>query len=299
VTTPSPSSAPARGRAGTSRSVAFTKVLGPACVQDLGRPGQLAKGLPHGGSLAPSRLRALNASLGNAPHAAGLELFGAVTFEVSLPTRVAVDGERPFLAEAGVPHTVATGGRRLRVVAFEGGFDVPEVLGGRGLLPSARLGGLEGRWLRAGDTIALGAAGEPVLHHGGSLHAHAGDAHEPLPEAPLADLEVPLFRGPEVAALSSLEALFAARFRLAATSDRAGLRLEGPPLLLAPRPAGTPSLPLLPGAMQVPPNGLPVILGPDHPVTGGYPVVGVVARASLEPLFVAPLGSAVRFVLSG
>jgi allophanate hydrolase subunit 2 len=294
VTTPSPSSAQGRGRAGTSRSVAFTKVLGPACVQDLGRPGQLAKGLPHGGSLAPSRLRALNASLGNAPHAAGLELFGAVTFEVSLPTRVAVDGAPPFVAEPGVPHTVSTGGRRLRVVAFEGGLDVPEVLGGRGLLPSARLGGHDGRWLRAGDAIALGVRSEAA-----SRRDEEPRADDPLPAAPLADLELPLFRGPEVAALASLEPLLEARFRLAATSDRTGLRLEGPPLPLLPRPAGTPSLPLVPGAVQVPPNGLPVILGPDHPVTGGYPVVGVVARAALEPLFVAPLGSAVRFVLTG
>ena len=279
--------------ASTAARVLFTKVLGPACVQDLGRPGQLAKGLPHGGTLAPSRLRALNRAVGNAPHAAGLELFGAVTFAVSLPTRVAVDGAPPFLAEPHVPHTVATGGRRLRVVAFEGGLDVPEVLGGRGLLPSARLGGHDGRWLRAGDAIALGTADEPVLHHEADLHAH-----EPLPDAPHTHLAVPLFRGPEVAALASLEPLLEARFRLAATSDRTGLRLEGPPLPLAPRPAGTPSLPLLPGAVQVPPNGLPVILGPDHPVTGGYPVVGVVARACLEPLFVAPLGTAVRFALT-
>jgi allophanate hydrolase subunit 2 len=274
----------------TTARVLFTKVLGPACVQDLGRIGQLALGIPRGGTLAPSRLRALNAAVDNQVHAAGLELFGAVTFEVSHPTGVAIDGACPFVAQPGEAHTVAIGGRRLRIVAFEGGLDVPEVLGGRGLLPSACLGGHEGRWLRSGDAIALGEQGLGVAHD------EEAYAHEPLPEAPRLDFPVHLFGGPEASALATFNDLFDARFCLAATSDRTGLRLAGAPLPLRPRPSGTPSLPLVPGAVQVPPSGLPVILGPDHPVTGGYPVVAVVASTSLEPLFTAPLGSRIRFV---
>ena len=270
-------------------SVQFTKVVGPACVQDLGRVGQLALGLPLGGTMAPSRLRALNFSIGNDPHAAGLEVFGSVTFEVTHATRFAVDGGPAERLEPGQSRTITTDGQRLRILALEGGIDVPSVLGGRGLLPHARMGGHDGRWLRSGDVLPLGALP-------GADGAHT--PHEALPSTPHAELLVPLFPGPDAHLLLSMEHIYAASFRLSRTSDRSGVRLEGPSIELVAREPGAPSLPLVPGAVQVPPNGLPIVLGPDHPVSGGYPVVAVVARSALEPLFVAPLGSTLRFVPS-
>lgn len=274
-----------------SAAVMFTKVTGPACVQDHGRPGRLALGLPRGGTLAPRRLRAMNAALGNSAEAAALEVFGVVTFEVTRAAYVAVDGDAPFLAEPGVEHRVAVEGRRVRLVAFEGGVAVPEVLGGRGLLPSARIGGHEGRWLRSGDVLPLGERSEPRE----LLPARHGVA-APIPHAPHEDFVVKLHRGPDHRVLVAPASLAHARFRIAPTSDRTGLRLDGDAVPFHPRPGATPSIPLVPGAVQLPPHGLPVVLGPDHPVTGGYPVVGVVAAADLEALFVAPLGSAVRFL---
>jgi 5-oxoprolinase (ATP-hydrolysing) subunit C len=274
-----------------SAAVRLVKVTGPACVQDLGRPGQLALGLPRGGTLAPRRLRTMNAALGNSAEAAALEVFGVVTFEVTRAAYVTVDGDAPFRAEPGVEHRVAVEGRRVRLVAFEGGLAVPEVLGGRGLLPSARIGGHEGRWLRSGDVLLLGdsaRAGAPLPMRQGEPRA--------VPHAPHEDLVVRVHVGPDHHVLVVPASLAHARFRVAATSDRTGLRLEGDAVPFHPRPRATPSIPLVPGAVQLPPHGLPVVLGPDHPVTGGYPVVGVVAAADLEELFVAPLGSVVRFV---
>ncbi len=271
-----------------SARITLTKVVGPACVQDLGRPGQLALGLPRGGALAPRRLRALNASIGNAPGDAALEVFGLVEFSVSAPVAVAIDDNEPFVARAGETYRVATEGRRVRLIAFAGGVAVPEVLGGRGLLPSARMGGHEGRWLRSGDTLPL-----PGAH---TTLARVDTPHDPMPRAPLESLRVELWPGPEHGSLVDRDVLEACAFRVAATSDRTGLHLEGDTVRLHPRPHGTSSLPLVPGAVQLPPSGQPVVLGPDHPVTGGYPVVGVVQAGSLEALFVAPLGSTLRFV---
>jgi allophanate hydrolase subunit 2 len=272
-----------------SARLTLTKVVGAACVQDLGRAGQLALGLPRGGTLAPRWLRALNASVGNAPGDAALEVFGIVEFEVSAPVLVAIDGAPPFLAHPGVVTRVAVEGRRVRIVAFGGGIAVPPVLGGRGTLPTARIGGHEGRWLRSGDVL-------PLAHADASAPPAPCTLHEPLPAAPHAELIVPLHRGPHHGELVEPHTLPGRAFRLAATSDRTGIRLEGEALRTHARPAGAPSLPLVPGAIQLPPNGLPIVLGPDHPVTGGYPVVAVVAREALEALFVAPLGSRIVFV---
>ena len=273
-------------------SVHLTRVVGPACVQDLGRVGQLVLGLPRGGTLAPARLRALNLALSNAPDAAGLEVFGSLILEVAQPTRIAVDGAPVELVNPGTARVIAAEGRRLRIVAIEGGIDVPEVLGGRGLLPHARIGGHEGRWLRTGDVLPLGP-------HTATGVAPGFTSSIALPSTPQETLPVRVFPGPQAAALAYMDSLYSATFRLATTSDRTGVRLEGSPFELAARDPRAPSLPLVPGAVQVPPSGLPIILGPDHPVSGGYPVVAVVAQEALEPLFVAPLGTMLRFVPAG
>jgi allophanate hydrolase subunit 2 len=270
--------------------VHFAEVRGPACIQDLGRRGQLSLGIPQGGTLAPSRLHAMNNAVGNEDEAAGLEVFGSVTFVASARTLFAVDGEAPAIAMPGTSVTVTTTGQRLRLVAFAGGLDVPKILGGRGLLPSARIGGLDGRWMRRGDRVALGAAREAFASR------LPGAASRPLPTERIVGLPITILPGPERNAHAILESLYNLEYRLGTTGDRTGIRLEGPRITLSARAPHAPSLPMVPGAVQVPPDGQPIVLGPDHPVSGGYPVVAVVARAALEALFVAPLGSTVRFV---
>ena len=110
-------------------------------------------------------------------------------------------------------------------------------------------------------------------------------------------LEIPLLPGPrdELLGRAAMEALLGTDWTVRSDSDRIGVRLDGPAL---PVPEGVGSLPseaMVPGAIQVPPSGLPVVFGPDHPTTGGYPVVAVVTRTGLDRLAQAAPGTAVRF----
>ncbi|MGO2313443.1 MAG: carboxyltransferase domain-containing protein [Brachybacterium tyrofermentans] len=110
-------------------------------------------------------------------------------------------------------------------------------------------------------------------------------------------LEIPMHAGPRDALLGRavLDALIRAEWTVRSDSDRVGVRMDGSPL---PVPDGSGSLPseaMVPGAIQVPPSGLPVVFGPDHPTTGGYPVVAVVTRTGLDRLAQAAPGTAVRF----
>jgi allophanate hydrolase subunit 2 len=83
----------------------------------------------------------------------------------------------------------------------------------------------------------------------------------------------------------------AADYRVSPTSNRVGTRLDGPRLPAVP----SRSRPMIIGAIEVPPDGAPIILGPEHPVTGGYAVVGVVAHDDLDAAFAIPLGGRIRF----
>ncbi len=263
------------------RALELLRVLGPASLQDLGRPGQLHLGLPRGGTLAPSELAALNADLGNADAAPALEIFGTLVARALDDVLTQLDGEAPRLLPRGATLTVRPDGRRLRLLAVAGAFLVPEVLGGRGLLPSAGLGGRFGRFLATGDVLPIGVPGTPRAR--AEAHTHHGP--------------VRLFPGPHFAELRAPEQLTSTPWILDVRSDRTGLCLAGPALALGPRDPEAASLPMVPGAVQVPPSGSPIVLGPDHPVTGGYPVVAVVARGDLERLFTQPLGGTVRFAL--
>ncbi|HEX4729502.1 MAG TPA: allophanate hydrolase subunit 2 family protein, partial [Jatrophihabitans sp.] len=77
-------------------------------------------------------------------------------------------------------------------------------------------------------------------------------------------------------------------------SDRVGIRLDGPALERR-RPEELPSEPTLPGALQVPPDGRPIVLGPDAPVTGGYPVIAILGTGELDRMAQLRPGAEVRF----
>ena len=82
------------------------------------------------------------------------------------------------------------------------------------------------------------------------------------------------------------------RFTIEATSNRTGVRLRGTPVAVSPIHA---SVPMAQGAIQVPPDGQPIVLGPDHPTTGGYPVVGFLDDADLDHFFSLVIGTRVTF----
>ncbi|WP_087509518.1 urea amidolyase family protein [Cellulomonas iranensis] len=266
-------------------------------VQDAGRPGLAAVGVPRSGAADPAALARANRLVGNARDAAVLEtVLGGLVVRFGAATAFALVGavDDADLDGAPVPVGVAVrapGGATLTLhaparglrswLAVRGGVDVPGVLGSRS---RDVLSGLGPAPLRAGDVLAYGTAYDGLPEPPGSPDlpvppgppggaAHARDAVHP---APPAVVHLPAVEGPR---LTHLDA--AGRVRLWSTvwevspdSNRVAGRLTGPALTRA-ATGELPSEGLVAGAVQVPHDGRPVLFGPDHPVTGGYPVVAV------------------------
>lgn len=264
--------------------ITVVAVRGLATVQDAGRPGHMHEGVPPGGPLVPELLARANAAVGNDAHAAGLEVFGAVTLAATPGTVVACDDGAAVTLGPDAAWKADCAGRRVRYVAVRGGIDVPRVLGGRGTLLGAGLGGIEGRALRTGDVLRVGE-GSPASRR------------VVAPAAPDLDALLGVVPGPDLDrfAPEALRVLLEGDYRVDPGSDRVGIRLVGPLLRRADGDTGA-SRPMVRGAIQVPPSGAPIVLGPDHPTTGGYPVLAVVVRSSLGSLGARPIGAAVRFV---
>ncbi|MEV4614661.1 biotin-dependent carboxyltransferase family protein [Kitasatospora sp. NPDC049258] len=265
-------------------------------VQDLGRRGVAHLGVPRAGALDEPALRAVNRLVGNPDGAAALETtLGGVALRAlarcvvavgGAPAPVTVDG-RPGAWGAAVtlrPGAVvevgpATHGVR-SYLAVAGGFAVPAVLGSRS---ADLLSGLGPAPLAAGDRLPVGPAGD----------APRADL-VPLP-APPGELVLRLRLGPHDDWFAAVPGLARSIYRVAAASNRVALRTEGPPLARA-RGGELPSAGMVLGAVQVPPDGQPVVFLADHPTTGGYPVVGVVPHADLAAAGQARPGTVVRFL---
>jgi allophanate hydrolase subunit 2 len=253
--------------------------VGPGVtVQDRGRPGFMHLGVPRGGPLDPDLFERVRSSLGNAPEAAALEIpWHRARFRALHPLVVSVDGEVRALA-AGEVLEVPPAPYAVRYLGLRGGIDVPVALGARGTLLVASLGGHDGRMLQRGDILRADTltGSAPAAPHALAPTAHALAVH-PLDDAPA----------------GCLDALLRNEFTVRPQVDRVGMRLAGD------MPAGSnghgASTPLVRGAIEVTPDGGLIVMGPDHPTTGGYPVVAVVAHASQGALAQRRPGAAVRF----
>ncbi len=275
--------------------IEIVTVAGLATIQDRGRVGRMHEGVPPGGALVPELLARANGAARNAHGEAAIELVGRITLAARRPVVVATDaGERRLLAEDET-WTIAAEGARVRYIALRGGIDVPSVLGGRGTLVVAALGGHEGRPLRRGDSLRAGSA--PMCDAYDACDAYDDEGRLPPP----VDLEGPIcvVPGPdrERFEASAVDALLSSAFAIDPRSDRVGIRLTGPSPPVRPRPDASVSAPMVRGAIQVPPSGELIVLGPDHPTTGGYPVIATVVRRCLGSLASRPLRAAVRFVV--
>lgn len=269
-------------------------------VMDGGRPGWGRLGVPAGGAADRAALAAANRLVGNPPGAAGLEIVGRGP-QLHFPRGgvIALTGA-PFRAAraaglaAGWNQTlVLAAGEILRLdepesgyrcwLAVRGGIAVPAVMGSASTLVQAGWGGFQGRPLRVGDAL-------PVGRPAGGVHLM-----RTRPPATPADAPLRVVAGPQSAAFpdAGLAAFFGATFRVDPASDRRGLRLGGPPV--AGGGADWPTQGVLPGAVQVPPDGQPIILGWDGPVTGGYPVIATVIAADLPRLAQVRPGDRLRF----
>ncbi|MEV8587098.1 biotin-dependent carboxyltransferase family protein [Streptomyces sp. NPDC051180] len=283
----------------TDRAVAVVRAGALTTVQDLGRAGYAHLGVPRSGALDPAAVRLVNRLVGNAGTAAVLEttVTGcalrprcAVTVAVGgAPCPVRVDG-RPAAwgtavrVAAGAVLEIGAAVRGLRsYVALGGGIEVAPVLGSRS---TDLLSGLGPEPLADGTVLPLGAD-----------TAVRGPVDAPPWPGPPDTLVLRLRLGPrdDWFTPAALRTLATRAYRVSGASNRIGLRLEGPPLERA-EPGELASEGMVLGAVQVPPDGLPVVFLADHPTTGGYPVVGVVAEADLGAAAQAVPGAAVRFV---
>lgn len=269
-------------------------------VQDLGRVGAAHLGVPRSGALDPPALRLANRLVGNPEGAAALETtVNGCALRPSRPLVVAVTGApcairvggrpaawgAPVLVPAGAVLDVGAATRGLRsYVAVAGGVAVPEVLGSRS---TDLLSGLGPEPLADGRELPVGP------RYGPSRSADAVPCPGPAPE-----LVLPVAPGPRADwfAPAALRTLVRGSFTVSPESNRIGLRTAGPALERA-RHGELPSEGMVLGAVQVPPDGRPVVFLADHPTTGGYPVIGVVPEGALPAAAQAPPGTRLRFVL--
>lgn len=273
-------------------------------VQDLGRWGQQALGVPVAGAMDTRSLRQANLLVGNGDGAAALEitLLGP-TLRATVRTtavvtgadlEVRVDGRRvPVgrvfeIPEGGELHigggVPGTGTRAYLAVA--GGFDTPVVLGSRSTHLVSRMGGVGGRALVAGDVLAIGDA---------RRDAPRLDITVPPAAVPLGGrLRVVLGPQDDWFTPATLDTFLTASFAVSARSDRMGFRLDGPPIV-ASRKAELVSEPVAFGAIQVPSGGAPILLMADRQTAGGYPKIATVIAADLPLAGQLAPGAPVRF----
>ncbi len=263
-------------------------------VQDLGRPGWGAWGVPVSGALDAEALRLANRLVGNPEDAAGLEItLAGPVFKAIGDLLVAVVGG-PFGPAPGevlpIPDgrtlALAAGPGAVRaVVAVAGGVDVPKVLGSRSTCVSARFGGFQGRRLQKGDVLAVGEpSGRPLPGRANVPRPSVGEVVLRAMPGPQED-----FFDPEMRA-----AFWAGAWRVLPESNRMGVRLRGESLGFV-ETAALPSEGTAPGAVQVTADGQPIVLLAERPTTGGYPKIATVAEADLGLLARTAPGRTVRF----
>jgi biotin-dependent carboxylase-like uncharacterized protein len=257
-----------------------------AVVEDLGRPGLAHLGVGRSGAADRRSHTLANRLVANPDDRATIEVtFGGLAARVrggdvdiavtGADTNPEVDGKlfgtnSIHRVRNGQVISLGTPRAGLRTyLAVRGGVGVTPVLGSRSYDVMSSIGPSP---LQAGDVLPVGE--------------HTDDYPE-LDQAPVAAIsehlvELLVVPGPRDNWLADPDALVHTVWMASNRSDRVGMRLEGRPLQHRWPDRQLPSEGATRGAIQVPPNGLPVILGPDHPVTGGYPVVGVVADENID-----------------
>ncbi|HLI11893.1 MAG TPA: biotin-dependent carboxyltransferase family protein [Alphaproteobacteria bacterium] len=261
-------------------------------VQDLGRFGYQDVGMPVAGALDAESLRLANGLLGNPPGTAALEIiFQGPTIEVLAESaRVALVGGDAALEILGEEKLLVPAGQTVRLVegqsfrigaiadaaccylAVEGGFALTPVLGSLSTYVRGRIGGVEGRALKANDILPLAKA---------SAEEREEQRLRTLP-AVGKDRTIRVVLGPQDDYFTeeSLATFLAADYAVSKSADRMGLRLDGP-LLRHRETYNIASDGIATGAIQVPGSGQPILLLADHQTAGGYPKIATVISADL------------------
>lgn len=282
-----------------------------ALIVDEGRHGWAHLAVTRAGAYDRRAFARANRLVGNAPGAAAIEyVLGPLTLRFHGAATVAVSGvaaqvqvlgagrslsrgtEETITVPAGALLSITLAEAGLRgYIAVRGGIDAPTTLGSRS---SDTLSGLGPAPLRSGGFLARGTATADFPAAGRAV----GDLPGARPDRGHV-LDLRLLPAPRSHLLRiTPDELAALRWTVSPESNRVGLRLAGTAVGVEVAPSAA-SEPLVRGAVQVPPDGQPVIMGPDHPTTGGYPVVGVVAAIDSDALAQARPGGIVRLVPAG
>ena len=283
-----------------TRSVEIIEPGPLTLVQDLGRVGHLAVGVGRSGAADVASYLLGGRLLGNVRGVAALEVtFGGLRLRASgellvcltgAPVPSNVEGRpvphaAPFTVRDGQQLALGMPSSGLRTyLSFRGGLAMPEVLGS---LASDTMSGLGPEPVRAGQRIVIGRSTEgfPLV--------------DIAPVAPPSGgtVELTVLPGPRRDWFATPGALAETPWCVSARSDRKGIRFDGEPIERHTRwrDVELPSEGMVRGAIQVPPNGQPVLFLNDHPVTGGYPVIGVVRTADVDRAAQLRPGQQVRF----
>ncbi|MGH7944528.1 MAG: 5-oxoprolinase subunit PxpB [Opitutaceae bacterium] len=265
-------------------------------VQDLGRGGHRARGVPLSGAADGFALRVANLLVGNQENEAGLE-FALVGPELKFlhDTIIAIGGAefgrlprwRPIAVTGGTTVKIGPARNGCRgYLAVAGGIDIVPVLGSRSTYVRARLGGHQGRRLMNGDVLPV-----PDVRRGFRNHWRIDERIMPRYSSFAVVRVIPGEHAEqfEPGWTSSV-------FKVSAQSDRMGVRMMGEPVRRV--VAGDlPSSPVAPGTVQVPPDGQPIILLADAQTIGGYPQVAHVIAVDLPVVAQLRPGDEVRFIL--
>ena len=271
-------------------------------VQDLGRPGRRQLGITPGGAMDPLSLRLANLLVGNPENLAALEMtLRGAELHFDQDALVAVCGgdfatsldgvelstQRPFRVGADSTLSIAGARRGCRAyLAVAGGFEIPLKLGGCGTDLRAGFGGRQGRALRAGDVLRARNIEVPPVPGGWFL------ADDWLPDL-AGSVMLRALAGEHIDEFE--RSIFDHAFEVSPQSDRMGLRLRGEPFHRA-RGGELLSTGVMPGTVQMPPDGHPIILAADCQTIGGYPRVAHVITVDLSTLGQLRPGDSVRFV---
>ncbi|WP_307050560.1 5-oxoprolinase subunit B/C family protein [Arthrobacter oryzae] len=318
-----PEAAPASGMPAQDPASGL-RIVSPglqSLIQDLGRHGHSALGVSAAGALDRASLRRANRLVGNAPSAAAIESVAgglrvqavgdqvlavagapsALTIESALTVDSPSDAESgsdtdqprqrtvpmatPFALLDGEILTLGAPEAGFRsYLAVRGGVDIAPVLGSRSTDTMSGIGPAPlaaGQVLASGDVTESGVVGNPELQPD-----YPGDGVTVLD----------IVMGPRADWFdeAALESLCGQDWVVKPQSNRVGMRLDGTPLQRS-RQGELPSEGTVAGAIQVPPEGLPVLFLADHPITGGYPVIGVVVDHQLDLAAQVPIGGSIRF----
>ncbi len=270
-------------------------------VQDAGRFGYRASGVPQAGAMDQSSFALANTYAGNGRGAAALEWAiggGSLRFEQNTTLGLAgaeidaaiddlpVHENQSVGVRAGQTLTIrGITARRFLYVAVRGGLDCPLILGSRSTYLPASFGGIEGRRLRSGDVLPVGETSIDSATAGPSkdeeMPDYDADTIRIIPRTDNRDDEM-------------LTRFLEQTYTVSAASDRMGYRLESAHPLDGSRASIT-SEPVCPGTIQLTPGGQPIVLMADAPTIGGYQLIGTVASRDLPIVAQSLPGKTLRF----